>query len=1394
MALLESSGQTVIVNGFAPSAGPTLPKCVVGTAGTVYTDPVDNRSYLLVVHQALCAGDHVRGSLWNPFQMRCHGVLVDEVALQHSDSSSHSITIPTDVGSLLIPLRLAGTMSGFDTRKPTDEEILTLPRVEVTSPIPWNPYDPVHASNELAATRRRDGSHSVSTVSTIPSMHDGPPFEATLLRQVASARAITRRAERIVERGEVSSTGFGDDEEEVDDDLATRLIGSVSVATIALDQPLSEADFGTDDVPEEATTRHVYALSSSERASVISPELLSRRWRIGLDAAKRTLKVTTQAGVRNIYAPSERRLRTKSAFLRAPTLRGRFYSDTMFAKVKSVTNAKCAQVFTDGYGYDRFYPLASKGDAPKSLTRFIQDAGIPQTLVTDNANELTGGNFKKICNDYQIERRLVTPYHQWHNKAEASVREIKVSIRRMIRTSGAPRRLWCYAGQWVTALRRLTALDIPQLEGRVPTERVLGSTPDISLYALFGFYEPVWYIQPTSDFPHEKRTLGMILGPYESSADEGSFLIMRETGQVVVRKSVYALTTEDRNNPSVTESIDKLKKGIRETIGDSVAESDVPAEARSSIGDDPPGDLFEDEPTAPLFPGEEARKGVDDFTPEALDEYLSAELLLPHRGEMRKGRVISRRRDVQGNPIGTRDTNPILDTRCYDVKFDDGSIDAFSANTIAENLYSQVDEHGRSFAILRDIVGHRTTADAVPKTAGTFLDRNGQERLVKTTAGWELEVEWRDGSTDWVSLKDLKDSNPLQVAEYATANQLQDEPAFAWWVRKALMRRDRLIKKVKSRYWKRTHKYGVEIPKTVQQALDIDRRTNTTFWRDAIEKEMRNVMPAFELSDDNSIPIGYQKIVCHMVFDVKMIGLVRKARFVAGGHMTEPPKESTYSSVVSRDSVRLAFLLAALNDLEILAADVQNAYLNAPTKERVYTIAGLEFGAENVGRPVKIVRALYGLKSSGARWRDHMAATLREAGFASSRADADMWMRSAVKPDGSKYYEYVLVYVDDILAISLQPRRIMDYLEQHYQLKAGSVGQPTTYLGADIKRQEYTDSEGRSRANWTMSSDTYVKRAVADVTKELEKIGEALDTAKRSVPTPMASGYRPELDATPLLDPSKANYFQGLIGVLRWICELGRLDIIVPTSLLSRYLAAPRVGHLEQAIHIFAYLNKKDRSCLVFDEEPMTPSTDQPFQKCDWSEYYPGAAEAIPPDAPEPRGKPVSMTCFVDADHAGCQVTRRSHTGVVIYVQSAPILWFSKRQNTVETSTFGSEFVAAKIAVEMIEGLRYKLRMLGVEIEGSTNLYIDNESVVKSATRPESTLKKKHNAIAYHRVREAQAADVIQIGWVESGKNHADLLTKLMAGPQLKEVSSLSMSRRFIEAVGTKRPRPEDPD
>jgi hypothetical protein len=197
-----------------------------------------------------------------------------------------------------------------------------------------------------------------------------------------------------------------------------------------------------------------------------------------------------------------------------------------------------------------------------------------------------------------------------------------------------------------------------------------------------------------------------------------------------------------------------------------------------------------------------------------------------------------------------------------------------------------------------------------------------------------------------------------------------------------------------------------------------------------------------------------------------------------------------------------------------------------------------------------------------------MVATLREAGFKGCLADPDVWMKPRVKPNGDKYWEYVLCYVDDLLVICLDPQVTMDALSKSYTLKTGSVKEPDAYLGAEIRKWQVPGSNDDPDSTcWGMSSDLYVKRAIAEVERELIQMEMRLPTR---VTTPLTQGYCPEVDSSPELAPRRASYFQGLIGILRWMCELGRVDILVPVALLSRFLTAPRSGHLNQCFHIFS--------------------------------------------------------------------------------------------------------------------------------------------------------------------------------------------------------------------------------
>ena len=176
------------------------------------------------------------------------------------------------------------------------------------------------------------------------------------------------------------------------------------------------------------------------------------------------------------------------------------------------------------------------------------------------------------------------------------------------------------------------------------------------------------------------------------------------------------------------------------------------------------------------------------------------------------------------------------------------------------------------------------------------------------------------------------------------------------------------------------------------------------------------------------------------------------------------------------------------------------------------------------------------------------------------------------------------------------------------------------------------------------------------------------------------------------------------------------------------HLALPRVRHLEQLFHVFGYLKENPKRKIALDPDH-TFIGDRRFKKHDWYDFYHNSKEAIPGDIPPTRVNCVTTHCFEDADLAGNAVIKRSQTGILIFVNRAPIIWHSKKQNTVESSTYGSDVVAMKNVVELIEELKYKLRMFRVPIDEPTNIFCDNEAVTKNCLDPTSTLKKKHHYI-----------------------------------------------------------------
>jgi hypothetical protein len=226
------------------------------------------------------------------------------------------------------------------------------------------------------------------------------------------------------------------------------------------------------------------------------------------------------------------------------------------------------------------------------------------------------------------------------------------------------------------------------------------------------------------------------------------------------------------------------------------------------------------------------------------DPYLNMELGLPHRGEedLRLARVKRRAVDVEGRPVGRPSDNPFLDSRQYEVEFLRGETEILTANIIAENLIAQVDEEGHRQMMIAEIEDHRVLNDAIPANDGYITTTSGMKRKRRTTQGWEILLQWKDGSSDWIVLKDLKESYPVELAAYAFAQGIQDEPAFAWWVPYVHRKRKSIIAKLKSKYWQRTHKYGIRVPQSIDEAKTIDEaRNGDTRWVDAVTLEMQNV-------------------------------------------------------------------------------------------------------------------------------------------------------------------------------------------------------------------------------------------------------------------------------------------------------------------------------------------------------------------------------------------------------------------------------------------------------------------------------------------------------------------------------------------------------------------------
>ena len=531
--------------------------------------------------------------------------------------------------------------------------------------------------------------------------------------------------------------------------------------------------------------------------------------------------------------------------------------------------------------------------------------------------------------------------------------------------------------------------------------------------------------------------------------------------------------------------------------------------------------------------------------------------------------------------------------------------------------------------------------------------------------------------------------------------------------------------------------------------MQFDSENKNSKWYDAIKLHMDSMREykVFKKWDKAILdkhkkamnpPKGYHRIKVHLIFAVKFDGR-HKARLVADGHLTPEPIENIYSSVVSLRNVRLVIFLGKLNNW---GADIGNAYLEAFTDEKLYIVAGPEF-QELEGYILIFLKALYGLKSSGKRWAEVIHGILRDMKILPLKADQCIWLRKA---PNLRCYEYIAVYGYDLCIAAESPSATIQIFKTKYHLKVRGDGNLTYHLGADY----FEDPDG----TFVSQPKKYIDK-LADTYRRLLN-----DDPPKVYKTPLDKKDHPELDTSEIPEGDMAAKYLTFVGQLQWLVTLGRFDIHAQVATMSRFRAAPRQGHMDRLKRIYSYaIRTKDYAIrFITDQSDYSFLPDQDF---DWTySVYGNVQEILPDDMPEPLGEAVITTTTMDANLNHCLATGKCLTGCLHFVNTTPVDWYSKKQATVETATYGSEFVAAKTATEQIMDIRQTLRYLGAPIGAKSYLFGDNRSVVTSATLPHSTLTKRHNILAFHRIREALAVKLMTFYWIQSSYNSSDMLSK----------------------------------
>ena len=320
---------------------------------------------------------------------------------------------------------------------------------------------------------------------------------------------------------------------------------------------------------------------SSTSTYAVNPSILAKRLLITPEAAEQTLRSTTILASKIYNEPKFSSYGHRFRYLTRKHLKGRFYTDTFFASIKSLDGFNAAQLFINELRYVHIVLMKSKAEAPIALRNFFDNVGLPDLIISDNSKEQGGQRYgsqawKQTMNEFGVLQRYTEPYKHWQNYAENGIKLVKFRSAKVMERRGVPRILWDQTLEYCGNLSNRIYHKTPRLEGRTPYEWVHGISPDISAFINFDFYDYIFYTHhPKPLFPEPKRSIGRWLGPSKSVVCDLVFKVLTKSGHVIHTSAVEPVTPEERDTDAYKKLINDYDKAINEKLGLGLAEENI---------------------------------------------------------------------------------------------------------------------------------------------------------------------------------------------------------------------------------------------------------------------------------------------------------------------------------------------------------------------------------------------------------------------------------------------------------------------------------------------------------------------------------------------------------------------------------------------------------------------------------------------------------------------------------------------------------------------------------------------------------------------------------------------------------------------------------------------------